>query len=179
MVALLFLFQLRIFCVLFFQPFSSPYSTLLIKILITLTARGRKKNHSSMLEKVISRCFSCQRNKRKLDKEASCHRRTNDFVFPILPKNIRNFSKDSTFLFGILIILNIWRVNNMLYFPTGRGFLIKIIFYTFVHVKNNLLFLGWNEVQHQRFDLVSVIRCFWKCFLLICDFQIFIKHLRD
>lgn len=78
----------NLLCAFFFQSFSSLHSTLLIKILITLTARGRKKkNHSSMLENVISRCFSCQRNKRKLDKEASCHRRTNEFCFPILPKN--------------------------------------------------------------------------------------------
>ena len=119
-------FQLRIFCVLFFPSFSSLHSTLLIKILITMTARGRKKkNHSSMLEKVISRCFSCQRNKWKLDKEPSCLRRTNEFCFCILPKNIWNFSKDNTTLFSILIILNTWKLSNMLYLPTGKAFLIN------------------------------------------------------
>lgn len=78
-----------------------------------------------MLEKVISRCFSCQGNKWKLDKEPSCLRRTNEFCFCILPKNIWNFSKDNTTLFSILIILNTWKLNNMLYLPTGKAFLIK------------------------------------------------------
>lgn len=64
-----------------------------------------------------------------------------NFVFPFGLK-IWNFSKDNTFLSGIKIILNTGRLNNMLYFPPGKGFLIKIVFYTFVHVKNNLLFLG-------------------------------------